>query len=171
MSDNTNQDEPMIIKTDQPHSVSMSEGSNVAVGKKAEASAPAIRKVMAEGEKFELEENNFIDGGQELDVGLVEELLGLPQLLVDHAQRRAAVARHEAGGLQAGAFVHLLLRQQQPHQGLGAGEEHGAAVGCEVVAELVRAQGVGHGGSWMGGRFFRPLAGRTCLIAADRQGW
>lgn len=67
MSDNQNPDEPMIIKTDRPHSVSMSEGSNVAVGKKAEASAPAIRKVMAEGEKFELEENNFIDGGQDPD--------------------------------------------------------------------------------------------------------
>jgi hypothetical protein len=67
MSDTTNQDEPMIIKTDRPHSVSMSEGSNVAVGKKAEASAPAIRKVMAEGEKFDFEENNVIDGGQDPD--------------------------------------------------------------------------------------------------------
>jgi hypothetical protein len=67
MSDTPNQDEPMIIKTDRPHSVSMSEGSNVAVGKKAEASAPAIRKVMAEGEKFDFEENNVIDGGQDPD--------------------------------------------------------------------------------------------------------
>lgn len=67
MSDNTNQDEPMIIKTDRPHSVSMTEGSNVAVGKKAEASAPAIRKVMAEGEKFDFEENNVVDGGQDPD--------------------------------------------------------------------------------------------------------
>jgi len=69
MSDTPNQDEPMIIKTDRPHSVSMSEGSNVAVGKKAEASAPAIRKVMAEGEKFDFEENNVIDGGQDADKG------------------------------------------------------------------------------------------------------
>jgi len=67
MSDTPNQDEPMIIKTDRPHSVSMSEGSNVAVGKKAEASAPAIRKVMAEGEKFDFEENNVIDGGQDAE--------------------------------------------------------------------------------------------------------
>lgn len=67
MSDNQNPDEPMIIKTDRPHSVSMSEGSNIAAGKKAEASAPAVRKVMAEGEKFEFEENNVIDGGQDPD--------------------------------------------------------------------------------------------------------
>lgn len=67
MSDNQNPDEPMIIKTDRPHSVSMSEGSNIAAGKKAEATAPAVRKVMAEGEKFEFEENNVIDGGQDPD--------------------------------------------------------------------------------------------------------
>jgi hypothetical protein len=67
MSDNQNPDEPMIIKTDRPHSVSMSEGSNIAAGKKAEASAPAVRKVMAEGEKFDFEENNVIDGGQDPD--------------------------------------------------------------------------------------------------------
>ena len=67
MSDNQNPDETMIIKTDRPHSVSMSEGSNIAAGKKAEASAPAVRKVMAEGEKFDFEENNVIDGGQDPD--------------------------------------------------------------------------------------------------------
>ena len=67
MSDNQNPDEPMIIKTDRPHSVSMSEGSNIAAGKKAEATAPAVRKVMAEGEKFDFEENNVIDGGQDPD--------------------------------------------------------------------------------------------------------
>lgn len=67
MSDNQNPDEPMIIKTDRQHSVSMSEGSNIAAGKKAEASAPAVRKVMAEGEKFDFEENNVIDGGQDPD--------------------------------------------------------------------------------------------------------
>jgi hypothetical protein len=67
MSDTPNQDEPMIIKTDRPHSVSMPEGTNIAIGKKAEASAPAIRKVMAEGENFVSEVNNVIDGGEDPD--------------------------------------------------------------------------------------------------------
>ena len=118
----------------------------------------------------------FVDGGQEFDVGRFEELLRLPQLLVHHAQRRAAVTGDEAGGVQAGALVELLLRQQQPHEGLRAGQEDGAAVGGEVVAELVGTQrglhvdggGFGHGGTPGGAKFLRRKAGRNCLIAC---GW
>jgi hypothetical protein len=97
----------------------------------------------------------------------VEELLGLPQLLVHHAQRRAAVAGDEAGRVQPGALVQRLLRQQQPHERLGAGQEDGAAGGGEVVAELVGAQGggVGHRKAPWGGKFFLRGGGRTCLIA------
>jgi hypothetical protein len=36
MSENQKPEEPMIIKNDRPHSVSMPEGTNVAVGKKGE---------------------------------------------------------------------------------------------------------------------------------------
>jgi hypothetical protein len=49
MSENQKPEEPMIIKSDRPHSVSMPEGTNVAVGKKGEAGAPAVRKVMDGG--------------------------------------------------------------------------------------------------------------------------
>ena len=68
----------------------------------------------------------LVDRGQELHAGGVEELLRLPQLLVDHAQRRAAVARDKACGLQATRLVELALHQQQAHERLGAGEEHRA---------------------------------------------
>ena len=63
MSDTPNQDEPMIIKTDRPHSVSMPEGTNIAAGKKGEAGPPAVRKVLAEGEKI-VSENMVSEVGE-----------------------------------------------------------------------------------------------------------
>jgi len=62
MSENQNPEEPMIIKTDRPHTVTMPEGTNIAVGKKGEVGAPVVRKVMADGEA-EAVENVVMDGG------------------------------------------------------------------------------------------------------------
>ena len=62
MSENQNPEEPMIIKTDHPHTVTMPEGTNIAVGKKGEVGAPVVRKVMADGEG-EAVENVVMDGG------------------------------------------------------------------------------------------------------------
>ena len=62
MSENQNPEEPMIIKTDRPHTVSMPEGTNIAIGKKGEAGAPVVRKVMADGES-NVAENVVMDGG------------------------------------------------------------------------------------------------------------
>ena len=62
MSENQSPEEPMIIKSDRPHSVSMPEGTNVAVGKKGEAGTPAVRKVMADNEN-NVVENIVMDGG------------------------------------------------------------------------------------------------------------
>ena len=62
MSENQKPEESMIIKSDRPHSVSMPEGTNVAVGKKGEAGAPAVRKVMADNEN-NVVENIVMDGG------------------------------------------------------------------------------------------------------------
>ncbi len=39
--------EPNLIRNDTPHQVSMPEGTNVATGKKANASEPSVRKVLA----------------------------------------------------------------------------------------------------------------------------
>ncbi|MEY3062853.1 MAG: hypothetical protein RI994_2105, partial [Pseudomonadota bacterium] len=41
MSETNKPSEPLIIKTNQPHSVTMPEGTNVAVGKKGEEGTPA----------------------------------------------------------------------------------------------------------------------------------
>ena len=101
MSDTNNQDEPMIIKTDRPHSVSMSEGSNVAVGKKAEASEPAIRKVLAEGEKFGAEENNVIDGGQDPDKGPNKDVIAKGENYKGH--QNVADAEENFKGYQSAA--------------------------------------------------------------------
>ena len=62
MSENQKPEESMIIKSDRPHSVSMPEGTNVAVGKKGEAGSPAVRKVMADNEN-NVVENIVMDGG------------------------------------------------------------------------------------------------------------
>ena len=64
---------------------------------------------------------------------------GLPDCLVDHAQRRAAVAADEARACRGrAARVALALHQQQAHQRLRAGEEDGAAAGAQrLSAELV----------------------------------
>jgi len=76
----------------------------------------------------------------------LEELLRLPELLVDVAERRAAVAGDEAGGVQAGGFVAHLLHHRQAHQRLDAG--HPRATGCqgEFVVQTDIGQYVRHGG-------------------------
>ncbi|MDO9279965.1 MAG: hypothetical protein Q7U05_15535 [Polaromonas sp.] len=43
--------EPNVIRNDSPHQVSMPEGTNVATGKKANASEPSVRKVLANADK------------------------------------------------------------------------------------------------------------------------
>ena len=62
MSEHQKPEEPLIIKTDRPHTVSMTEGSNVAAGKKAEAMEPSVRKVLADGEGHAVE-HMVMDGG------------------------------------------------------------------------------------------------------------
>ena len=79
----------------------MSEGSNVAVGKKAEASAPAIRKVMAEGEKFDFEENNVIDGGQDPDKEPSKDVYAKGETFKGH--QNVADAEENSKGYQSAA--------------------------------------------------------------------
>jgi hypothetical protein len=62
MSENTQPEEPLIIKTDRPHTVSMPEGTNVAVGKKGEALEPSVRKVLADSDAHPVE-HLVMDGG------------------------------------------------------------------------------------------------------------
>ena len=62
MSEHQKPEEPLIIKSDRPHTVSMPEGTNVAVGKKGEAMEPSVRKVLADGEGHAVE-HMVMDGG------------------------------------------------------------------------------------------------------------
>ena len=52
-------------------------------------------------------------------------LLRAPELAVEAAERRAAITRYEARGIQAGGPVAVALREQQPHQRLQTGDEQG----------------------------------------------
>ena len=76
----------------------------------------------------------LIQAGGEADVVGVQVLFGAPHFLIDPAQRRAAIPRNKATGVEAGCLVTRFLRQQQTHQGLGAGEVHAASgLGVFVV--------------------------------------
>src|SRR3546814_15865422 len=66
----------------------------------------------------------FVHAGLELDVIGFEEFAGFPELLVEQAERRAAVTGDETGGVQAGGEVALSLQHRQAHQRLGSGQEH-----------------------------------------------
>ncbi|MGF6480660.1 hypothetical protein QFZ91_002823 [Paraburkholderia sp. JPY419] len=96
----------------------------------------------------------FVDRGQKADIARGEQFFRLPQLLIDHAERRAAIAADEAGGVQAAGFVERALHQREAHERLGAGQKDPAARRGEIVGKLVvgesgRAvdgQASGHGG-------------------------
>ena len=62
----------------------------------------------------------FVEARLEHDPVLLQVLARLPQRLVHAAERRAAVAGNEAGGVQPGAPVALALKHRQAHQRLGA---------------------------------------------------
>ncbi len=96
----------------------------------------------------------LVEAGRELDVRGLQVLLRLPQLEVEAAQRRAAVAGDEAGGVRAGRAVAHLLHQRQAHQRLHAGQVDAAFSARVLVLERVLAidrrresgGGNGHGG-------------------------
>ena len=62
MSEDNKPSETLIIKSNQPHSVTMPEGTNVAVGKKGEEGTPAVRKVLADPDSHVVE-HVVMDGG------------------------------------------------------------------------------------------------------------
>ena len=66
----------------------------------------------------------LVDAGLEHDVGAASELLRAHELLVEPAERRAAIAGDKARGVEPGAAVALLLHQQRADQRLIAGDEH-----------------------------------------------
>ena len=57
------------------------------------------------------------------------------KLLVEPAQRRALIARHERAGVQAAGTIGAVLVEHQPHQPLHAREQHPALVEQVLVVE------------------------------------
>ena len=82
----------------------------------------------------------LVQPGLELDVRAVEELLRLPQRLVERAERRAAIAGDEAAGVEPRERVALALQDQQPDERLRAGEEDAAGLELVFVVERDVAQ-------------------------------
>ena len=64
----------------------------------------------------------LVDARLELDVVVLDEALGLPQRLVEAAQRRAAIARDVACRIEPGREVALALHHRQAHQRLRSGQ-------------------------------------------------
>jgi hypothetical protein len=72
--------------------------------------------------------------GAELALG------GAPELLVEPAERRAAIAGDEARGVEPGAAVALALHQQHADERLRAGDEDALLFEVVLVVERIAAR-------------------------------
>ena len=77
----------------------------------------------------------FIQAGLKHDVVFLQMFFRLPQGQIDAAQRRAAVARHIACGIEPCARIALLLQHGQTHQCLDAADVDAAVVLSEFIVE------------------------------------
>ena len=80
-----------------------------------------------------------------MDVVGGEQVGDLEELQVEAAERRAAIAGNETAGVQPGAAVARLLRQQQTRDRLRAGEQHARLTEVETVGERRFSQRLGGG--------------------------
>ena len=104
-----------------------------------------------------------------------EVLLGLPQRLVEAAERRAAIAGDEAGGVEPGGEVALALQHGQADQRLDAGQEDAAGGGGVFVVQRRRERGRQSSGCSLSSPVVAPcgrrfddappgVAGDACLV-------
>ena len=84
----------------------------------------------------------LVQSRPKLDVRLGKKFFRTPQRKVERAQRRAAIAGDEAGGVQPGQHVALALQHQQAHQRLNAGHINAAGLELIFVVESDIAQRV-----------------------------
>ena len=82
----------------------------------------------------------LIHAGLEIDVVVLQELLGFPELLVERAQRRAAIAGDEAAGVQPRCHIALALDHRQAHQRLCPGQVQPALLKRVFVVEGNRSE-------------------------------
>lgn len=66
MSEKNHPEEPLIIKSNRPHEVTMPEGANIAAGKKGEEGTPSVRKVLADPDEHAVEHLVMDDGVSQL---------------------------------------------------------------------------------------------------------
>ncbi len=79
----------------------------------------------------------LVEARGELHARRLEVLARAPQLQVEAAERRSAVAADEAGGVEARRRVAQLLHQRQPHQRLHAGQVDPAGFAAVLVVQGV----------------------------------
>src|SRR6266705_1028450 len=68
----------------------------------------------------------LVEPGLEADIGRFEMALGPHELLVEAAERRAAIAGDVPRGIEPGAAVALLLHQAEADQRLESGDKDAA---------------------------------------------
>src|SRR5262249_9185283 len=77
----------------------------------------------------------FVEAGLELDRERLQELPRAPELEIERRPRRAAVARDETGGVEAGRAIALGLQHREAHERLRPVHENGAALAPVFVVE------------------------------------
>ena len=77
----------------------------------------------------------LVETGCELDVMLLEEGFCAPQRVVVHAERRAAVARYEAGGVEPLRAVAFALQHGKSDQRLRTGKEYALRIQPVLVVQ------------------------------------
>ena len=93
----------------------------------------------------------FVDAGHELHVVRFQLFFRFPQVFIEAAQGRAAIAGDEAGRVQASGLVAQALHHGQAHEGLDARQEDGAGSGRVFVVEADAGQTGSVGGRrWRG---------------------
>src|SRR5438132_83278 len=79
----------------------------------------------------------LVHGGEEFDVVALQSLLDAPQLEIDAAERRAAIAGDEAGGVEPRGAVAPELVERDADDGLRTREEDPAVLALVAVGEFV----------------------------------
>ena len=82
----------------------------------------------------------LVQPGRELDGVRLQERFGAPQRMIVHAERRAAISRYEAGGIEVLQAIGFALQHRKAHQRLGAGQKNPLGIQPILVIETDRHQ-------------------------------
>jgi hypothetical protein len=121
-----------LIRNDSPHQVTLAEGTNVAIGKKADAVEPSVRKVLAEPDGIVIEHSLQDDLALLPEADLVKAELEQPtferQLKEDHALAPAAVDAAEAMALAPASLPEAPARVFVPEAAVVASPAQGPVI-------------------------------------------